>query len=138
MPHIVTTLRHLCFLVVVSPPKNYFGDKTPVAHEKRHNKVCVLSCPQLASSCHCMQITCTSSSSSSYSTFCMLDRCLTIYASMYLVVHFLLLQSLLFDITPRYVQSSSLRPSFLPSPLYFHFHSPPSYVVLLSLDHKKS
>ena len=34
MSHIVTTLRHLRSLVFVSPPKNYFGVKTPVAPEK--------------------------------------------------------------------------------------------------------
>ena len=44
-------------------------------------------------------------------------------------------QSLLFDITLYFVQSSSLRSSSLHSPLYFHFHCFPSYVVFLSSHH---
>ena len=51
------------------------------------------------------------------------------------IVYFFLRQSLLFDIIPHSVQPSSLRPSSVPSPLYFHFHRPPSYVVLLSSHH---
>ena len=47
-------------------------------------------------------------------------------------LHSLLKQSLLVDIIPHSVQLSSLGYSSLPSPLYFHFHRPPSYVVLLS------
>ena len=39
-------------------------------------------------------------------------------------------QSLLFDIIPPSVQPSSLRPSFLPSPLYFHFQRSPFYVLI--------
>ena len=33
------------------------------------------------------------------------------------------------------VQPSSLRSSSLPSPLYFHYHRPPSYIVFLSSHH---
>ena len=52
-----------------------------------------------------------------------------------LVIRFVHRQSLLFDITADSIQPSSLRPSSLPSPLYFHFHRHPSYVVLLSSHH---
>ena len=52
------------------------------------------------------------------------------------VVHFFPQQFLLFyDIVPHSVQSCSLRPISLLSPMYFHFHRPPSYVVLLSSHH---
>ena len=37
------------------------------------------------------------------------------------VVHFLPRQSLIFDIPPHSVQTSSVRRSYLPSPLYFNF-----------------
>ena len=59
-------------------------------------------------------------------------RC-TITCSM--VVHIIRRQSLLFDIILYFVQSSSLRPSSLPSPLYFHYNRTPSYIVFLSSDH---
>ena len=49
--------------------------------------------------------------------------------------HFLPRQSLLFDIITHSVQPSSLRPSYLPSPMYFHFHRPPSYIGFLSSHH---
>ena len=39
------------------------------------------------------------------------------------------------DIIPHSIKPSPLRPSFLPPSLYFHFHLPPSYVVLLSSHH---
>ena len=45
------------------------------------------------------------------------------------VIHFLPRQCLHFDIIPHSVQPSSLRPSSLPSPLYFHSRHSPSYVV---------
>ena len=48
---------------------------------------------------------------------------------------FLRRHSLLFDIILYSVQPSSLRYSSLPSPLYFHFHRPPSYAVFLSCHH---
>ena len=51
------------------------------------------------------------------------------------VVHFISRRSLLFDIILYFVQPSFLRSSSLPSPLYFHFHRPPSYVVFLSSHH---
>ena len=51
------------------------------------------------------------------------------------IIHFLPRQSILFYIIPHSVQSSSLRSSSLPSPLYFHFHHPPSYAVILSSHH---
>ena len=51
------------------------------------------------------------------------------------VVHFLPRQSLLPGIIPHTLQPSSPRSSSLPSPLYFHIHRPPSYVVLLSSHH---
>ena len=38
-------------------------------------------------------------------------------------------------ISPSLCQLSSLRPSSLPSPLYFNFHRPPSYLMLLSSQH---
>ena len=41
----------------------------------------------------------------------------------------------IFDIILCFVQPSSLRYSSLPSPLYLHFHRPPSYVVFLSSHH---
>ena len=44
-------------------------------------------------------------------------------------------QSLLFDISLHSVESSSLRSSSPPSPLYFHSHCPPSYVVFFSSHH---
>ena len=44
-------------------------------------------------------------------------------------------QSLPFDVILYFVQPSSLRSSSLPSPLYFHYHRPPSYVVFLSYRH---
>ena len=44
------------------------------------------------------------------------------------VVHFISRQSLLFDIILYFVQPSSFRSSSLPSPLYFHFHRPPSFL----------
>ena len=52
-----------------------------------------------------------------------------------MVVHIISRQSLLFDVILYFVQPSSLRSSSLPSPLYFHYHRPPSYVVLLSSHH---
>ena len=53
------------------------------------------------------------------------------------VVHIISRQSLIFDVILYFVQPSSLRYSSLPSPfpLYFHFHRPSSYVVLLSSQH---
>ena len=51
------------------------------------------------------------------------------------VIHFVSRQSLLFDVILHIVQPSSLRSSSLPSPLYFHFHHPPSDAVLLSSHH---
>ena len=48
------------------------------------------------------------------------------------VIHIISRQSLLFDIIPDPVQPSSLSSSSLPSPLYFHYYRPPSYVVLIS------
>ena len=48
---------------------------------------------------------------------------------------FLRRQSLLFDIIPHSVQPSSPSSSPLPSPLVFHYHRPPSYIVLLSSHH---
>ena len=48
------------------------------------------------------------------------------------VVHFISRQSILFDVIIYFVQPSSLRSSSLPSPLYFRFHSFPSYAVFLS------
>ena len=51
------------------------------------------------------------------------------------VILFLPRQSLLFDIIVHIVQPSSLRPSSLHYPLYFHCHCPSSSVVLLSSHH---
>ena len=51
------------------------------------------------------------------------------------VVHITGRQSLLFDVILYFVQPSSLRPSSIPCSLYFHFHRPPSYAVLLSSHH---
>ena len=51
------------------------------------------------------------------------------------VVHIISQQSLLFDVILYFVQPSSLRSSSLPSPLYFHYHCPPSYVVFFSSHH---
>ena len=45
------------------------------------------------------------------------------------VVHFINRQSLLFDVILHVAQPSSIRCCSLPSPLYFHFHRPPSYVL---------
>ena len=51
------------------------------------------------------------------------------------VVCFLPQQSLTFDIIHHSNQSSSHRPSSLPSPVSLHFHRPPSYLVFLSSHH---
>ena len=51
------------------------------------------------------------------------------------VVHYISRKSLLLDIILRFVQPSFLRSSSRPSPLYFHFHRTPSYVVFLSSHH---
>ena len=51
------------------------------------------------------------------------------------VVHIISRQSPLFDVILNFVQPSSLRSSSLPSPLYFHYHRPPSYVVFISSHH---
>ena len=51
------------------------------------------------------------------------------------VIHIISRQSLLFDVILHFVQPSSLRSSSLPSPLYFHYHCPPSCVVFLSSHH---
>ena len=45
------------------------------------------------------------------------------------VVHIISRQSLLCDIILYFVQPSSLRSSYLPRLLYFHYHRPPPYVV---------
>ena len=50
-------------------------------------------------------------------------------------MHIISRQSLLFDFILYFVQSSSLRYSSLPSPLYFNYHRPPSCVVFLSSHH---
>ena len=50
-------------------------------------------------------------------------------------VHLLPRQSLLPGIIPHTLQPPSPRSSSLPSPLYFHIHRPPSYVVVLSSHH---
>ena len=58
-----------------------------------------------------------------------------VYTPCSTVVHIISRQSLLFDVILYFVQPSSLRSSALPSPLYFHYHRPPSYVVFLSSHH---
>ena len=76
-----------------------------------------------------------SSSLSSYPTF-MWGRCIRWHTPpCSTVVHFISRQSLLFDIILYIVQPYSLRHSSPPSPLYFNFHRPPSYVVFLSYHH---
>ena len=63
-------------------------------------------------------------------------RCTMTYASMYHVVHIIYKPTaLFFDVILYFVQPSSLRYSSLPSPLYFRYHRPPSYVVFLSSHH---
>ena len=59
------------------------------------------------------------------------------YAPCSTVVHIISRQSLIFDVILYFVQPSSLRYSSIPSPfpLYFHFHRPSSYVMLLSSQH---
>ena len=69
---------------------------------------------------------------SSYPSSCSHCYVGSVYDDMHLhvaVVHIIRRQSLLFDIIPHSVQPSSS--SSLPSPLYFHFHRPPPYIVLL-------
>ena len=51
------------------------------------------------------------------------------------VVHIISRQSLLFDVILYFVQPSSLMSSSLPSPLYCHYHRPPSHVVFISFHH---
>ena len=51
------------------------------------------------------------------------------------VVHIIIRQSIIYDVILYLVQPSSLRSPSLPSPLYFHYHRSPSYVVFLSSHH---
>ncbi len=52
----------------------------------------------------------------------------TLPCSKAILIHFLRRHSLIFDI----IIFDSIMPSSLPSPSFFHFHRPPSYVVFLS------
>ena len=51
------------------------------------------------------------------------------------IVHIISWQSSLFDIILYFIQPYYLRPSSRPSPLYFHYHRHPSYVVFISSHH---
>ena len=64
----------------------------------------------------------------------MWGRCTMIYTSIRHGRQLPPRQALLFDTIPHSVKRSSVRPSSLPSPLYFHLHCHPSHVVPLILS----